>query len=166
MRYTLVVAHILPFKISDEQISSGQHLEAMALHDFLVLVVPPGDLGVRAGMHLAGQHNGRAHQIQMGFLGVDDARLLRALVLLLGHYQASQLLVSVRGMHHGAGIDGLGASASDARVDSRLAQHMIDNVHGAHTNDRRGRVLCDRVRFQIINLRRERRVELGDSRDG
>lgn len=156
MRYALVVAHILPLEISDEQVSGGQDLEAMALHDFLVLVVPPGDLGMWAGVHLAGQHDGRAHQIQMGFLGVDDAWLLRALVLLLRHNQAAQLLVRVRGMHHGAGIDGLGASAANARVDSRLAQHMIDNVHGTHTNNRRGRILRDRVRFQIIDLRRER----------
>lgn len=129
VRYALVVAHVLPFEFGNQQITAGQNLEALVLHNLLVLIVAPGDLGMGTGVHLAGQHYFGSHQIQMCLLVVDDAWLLCTRVLFLGHDHTAQTLIGVRRMHCGAGENGLGAGSTNACVDPWLTQHMINNMH-------------------------------------
>jgi len=146
--YALVVAHVLPLDVRDQEIAAGQDPVAMSLDDLLVLVVQPGDLGPGTSVHLAGQLDVGAHQIEMSLLGVDDAWLLGTRVGLLRR--------EARGswrMHHSAGVDRLGASASHTRVGARLAQHVIDDVRGSDAHNGTGRLLGHLVGVQVVELR-------------
>lgn len=138
----LVVAHVLPLDVGDQQMSGGQDLVAVTRDDLLVLVVEPGDLSPGTGVHLARQQHTGAHQVQMRLLGVDDARLLVAGILLLPH----QDLGGAGRVDDGAGVDGLGASASHAGVGAGLAEHVIDDVDRSHTDYGTGGILGHLVR--------------------